>query len=114
MCAALAADQGVRVIPTEFDEHERVKKAPPVQCHIVCTGFHADAPARISLMNSMAVTGYLGCLYCKMCQVRASNKRRLFMGYSEPVKIERDIASQRGKEANGACFSFPRFRGPKI
>lgn len=77
--------------------------APPVHCHLVCLGFHADAPARVALMNAMAVTSYLGCLYCKMTQVSLSVSRRVFMGYASAVQICRGLLRGQWKQMVGSA-----------
>jgi len=81
--------QGVLVTPTISDANGKPTSAPPIRCHVVCTGFHADAPARAALMNSLPLTSYLGCLYCMMSQICVSAGRRLFMGYASAVTIAR-------------------------
>jgi len=79
------------VQPYVYNASGKAVPAPHKErCYVVCIGFHADAPARAALMNALAVTAYLGCLWCCMSQVPiGSGNTKYFMGYSEPVQIVR-------------------------
>ena len=97
--------KGVVLRPTVTNAEGKAVLAPPVHCHLVCLGFHADAPARVALMNAMAVTSYLGCLYCKMTQTFVSATRRLFMGYASAVQITRGLL--KGQHRQMVCNRCP-------
>lgn len=83
--------QGVQVQPYVSSASGKAVPAPHKErCYVVCIGFHADAPARAALMKALAVTAYLGCLWCYMTQVPIGDSgKHTYMGYSEPVQIVR-------------------------
>jgi len=98
-----SAGRGTIVKPTVMDEEGNLIQTPPVRCHVVTSGIHADAPARAELLNCMGIGSYLGCFYCWFSQILVNAKLR-FMGYSSPVQICRGFLN--GQHKQMVCFSF--------
>jgi hypothetical protein len=81
--------KGVVIQPHIRNTEGKIVQGGAFQHHVVLGGIHADAIARVKLMNSSGLTGYLGCAWCGMCAVsRPEYKALRMLGYCCPVHIK--------------------------
>jgi len=94
---------GIPIWPNVFDSRKRaVRSASTFICHILAIGWHADAPARAKLLNTLSHTAILGCSYCHMTQTEIKGNVKKFMGYSAPSTITRGLLEGKDMQMVGA------------